>query len=552
VIKQTINMRKILLSLLFAVITVTAFSQATPTGSKTRWVNGVYLGTKLDAAFGVVDSIALYARADSSLMFKYKGTARALAYASLFSADSLQVVTARGNRANDSIRATRYIVEVGGIRFSSFHSDYQTNTFAGLNAGLNNTPLSTTQGRQNSFYGTNAGYRNTTGYAIDNFGYNAGYNNTTGGRKVNIGYQSGYLCDTCQYVTNIGTDAGYNNMANDQIFIGFHVAKPVDTTKRVSGNRHINIGNENATRLEGGYDDVVVGHTAANLLRNGYSNAVVGNYAATTGRDFYQSAIFGHEAADSIQDDYLLSHFGYRNGFSARGTYLNSSFGAYGLYLNKTGAGHSTLGYQSGASVTGGFYSTYIGFNSGYNALQKVDANFSIAIGESSYTTKSNQAVLGSTNITETLLRGKVLVNTETNNGVDALQINGSISATNLLSGTYTPTATVSTNVTSVTTYPLRYTRVGNVVSVSGMVEPIVTTANTQSKYFLSLPISPTANFSQIYYATVTGSIGSSTASTIPIYGVGESGGIRVEINFTATSTGSSNQVINISYTIVN
>jgi hypothetical protein len=59
-----------------------ASAQFTPTGSKTRFVNGIGLGTKLDAAFGTVDSLVLYAKADSTLMFKYKGTARALAYAS--------------------------------------------------------------------------------------------------------------------------------------------------------------------------------------------------------------------------------------------------------------------------------------------------------------------------------------------------------------------------------------------------------------------------------------------------------------------------------------
>jgi hypothetical protein len=74
-------MRKLLLSILFLSASIAAFSQATPTGSKTRWVNGVYLGTKLDAAFGTVDSLVLYASGDSTLKFKYKGTARALAYA---------------------------------------------------------------------------------------------------------------------------------------------------------------------------------------------------------------------------------------------------------------------------------------------------------------------------------------------------------------------------------------------------------------------------------------------------------------------------------------
>jgi len=77
-------MRKLLL-LLLTVISVSVSAQYQPSGSKVRYVNGIGLGTKSDAAFGTVDSLVLYAKADSTLMFKYKGTARALAYASALS-----------------------------------------------------------------------------------------------------------------------------------------------------------------------------------------------------------------------------------------------------------------------------------------------------------------------------------------------------------------------------------------------------------------------------------------------------------------------------------
>lgn len=72
-------MRKLLLILLSA-YSLTAYSQSQPTSSKTRFVNGIYLGTKLDAYFNAADSNAIYWRADSVVMAKYKGTARALAF----------------------------------------------------------------------------------------------------------------------------------------------------------------------------------------------------------------------------------------------------------------------------------------------------------------------------------------------------------------------------------------------------------------------------------------------------------------------------------------
>jgi hypothetical protein len=71
-------MKRILFLLLL--ISGTAYGQSQPTSSKTRFVNGLYMGTKLDSYFNAADSNAIYWRADSVVMAKYKGTARALAF----------------------------------------------------------------------------------------------------------------------------------------------------------------------------------------------------------------------------------------------------------------------------------------------------------------------------------------------------------------------------------------------------------------------------------------------------------------------------------------
>ena len=84
-------MRK-LMTIIAVLFCFVASAQYTPTGSKTRFVNGIGLGTKSDAAFGTVDSLVLYAAGDSTLKFKYKGNARALAYASQLPNDSLGVL----------------------------------------------------------------------------------------------------------------------------------------------------------------------------------------------------------------------------------------------------------------------------------------------------------------------------------------------------------------------------------------------------------------------------------------------------------------------------
>lgn len=57
-----------------------AYGQFSNTGAKTRFVNGISLGTKLDAYYNSADSNAIYWRADSVLRAKYRGTARSLAF----------------------------------------------------------------------------------------------------------------------------------------------------------------------------------------------------------------------------------------------------------------------------------------------------------------------------------------------------------------------------------------------------------------------------------------------------------------------------------------
>ena len=73
---------KHLLSLMAVLFCLYSSAQYQPTGAKTRFVNGIGFGTKSEATLGVQDSLVLFGAADSTLKYKFKGTARALAYSS--------------------------------------------------------------------------------------------------------------------------------------------------------------------------------------------------------------------------------------------------------------------------------------------------------------------------------------------------------------------------------------------------------------------------------------------------------------------------------------
>jgi hypothetical protein len=92
----------------------------------------------------------------------------------------------------------------------------------------------------------------------------------------------------------------------------------------------------------------------------------------------------------------------------------------------------------------------------------------------------------------------------------------------NIFSGTYTPTLTNSTNITSTTAYKCQYMRVGNVVTVSGRVVINPTTANLLTEMLMTLPVTA----SLVDNEELGGVFASSSGAT------GNSGNIRA-----ATST---------------
>jgi hypothetical protein len=78
----------------------------------------------------------------------------------------------------------------------------------------------------------------------------------------------------------------------------------------------------------------------------------------------------------------------------------------------------------------------------------------------------------------------------------EKLDVNGNIKASNLYSGTYTPTLSSIYNVTSSTAFVCQYMRVGNVVTVSGVINVTATATNTWTRISMTLPISSNFDFS--------------------------------------------------------
>lgn len=138
-----------------------------------------------------------------------------------------------------------------------------------------------------------------------------------------------------------------------------------------------------------------------------------GSYNVASGVDCLQqlttgsnNSAYGFGAANATNGDANCA-FGKGALTIGKTPIANNAFGVTAL-MYSTGNFNSAFGAYAGRSITSGSYNLFLGDNSGFNPLQKVNPNNSVAIGANSFTTKDNQIVIGNGGITETILKGMV------------------------------------------------------------------------------------------------------------------------------------------------
>lgn len=109
--------------------------------------------------------------------------------------------------------------------------------------------------------------------------------------------------------------------------------------------------------------------------------------------------------------------------------------------------------------------------------------------------------------------------------------------------GTYTPVLTNSTNITSSTAYVCRWTRVGNVVNVTGPLDATPTSA-ALAMVTLTIPVSSNLANDQL------NGVGATTVGTAGAI-IGNAGSDRAELRFTAPNTAAAAWSLNFSYPVV-
>ena len=198
-----------------------------------------------------------------------------------------------------------------------------------------------------------------------------------------------------------------------------------------------------ASNTASGYQALLSNTTGANNTASGYAAL----NANTTG---YNNTASGYAALYSNTTGYNNTASGLNALYSNTTGYNNTASGVYALYSNTTGVNniasgrqalyYNTTGYNNTASGVNALYynttgvnNTASGLNSGYNpdndiAQYRITTDFdmtlvgygatkdnagqlwnSTAIGARAKVTKSNQVVLGDSNVTETLINGDLV-----------------------------------------------------------------------------------------------------------------------------------------------
>lgn len=239
----------------------------------------------------------------------------------------------------------------------------------------------------------------------------------------------------------------------------------------LASNANVFIGLNAGISNSSAINSTAVGVNAlASMTSVGY-NAAFGEYALALNVGGFQNAAFGDEALTTNVSGNNNAGFGHWAGRACTGS-NNTFLGSRAGELNSTGASNILLGFQAGYRVT---------TESNLFILDNQDRSTMAA----TYTSALIAGAFNATVATQTVgINARVFVPQVHNNS------NGASGTTGMLaSGTYTATITDSANTSARTAYKSQWSRTGNVVTVSGMVEVDPTSPATSTIIKITLPI---------------------------------------------------------------
>ncbi len=322
---------------------------------------------------------------------------------------SLKVITA-GSKPMESWKDSLGVSH-SEVRFTDGSSAYGTNCFFGTDSGQY-TKSNGFEGAKNAAFGHQAMGQNISGHSCSAFGFFALSKNVSGQWLTAIGQDALQNAVDCNECTAVGQDS---------------------MISAVSGvSNCVAVGGDTMYNLTSGSYNACLGNGCLNALVVGSYNLALGQIALGSGSTFSYCTAIGYQAAAANDTDEILA-IGY-NALVRSVSGIGSQAIGTSCLTNSVGNHNCAAGFHSGENVQGegeqntlfgalagtayyesytlttGAANTFIGFNACIdNAIGAgVQPSNSIAIGSRANVWKSNQAVIGNSSVTETILRGSV------------------------------------------------------------------------------------------------------------------------------------------------
>ena len=253
---------------------------------------------------------------------------------------------------------------------------------------------------------------NNTAIGVDALKVNTANNNTAVGHDAlssNVGGFQNTAIGTNALQANIGGSSSENPTIP---YIGvYNTAVGFEALKLNISNNNTAVGISTLTANTIGFQNTAIGSEALKANIEGEENTAVGKDALRQNIDSNWNTAVGSSALQGNVGGYQNTAVGRFASYSNSGGSYNTSIGVDSLAANISSNLNTGLGYKAGYTVTGA-RNTFLGSQiDNITSLQIATVTDSIAIGYNAYTTKNFQVVLGNDQITETVLRGEVLIN---------------------------------------------------------------------------------------------------------------------------------------------
>lgn len=472
------------------------------------------------------------------------------------------------------------------------------NIIIGENAGNSNY-----SGTKNIFMGPGAGSANTSGVGSVFLGNTAGFSNNTGGYNIFLGSEAGYSntsstalvyigleagkAATGQFNTFLGAYTGANGATGDEtVLVGYSAGLGGGSSKSVAiGFESLPVGAANET--------VAIGYKSGNVVSSADFNTYVGSRSGITNQSGEKQVAIGYnaQAGTNTADDNTVvgANAGAGIGTGTDNTFLGVSAGAtggagsrntlIGANTDQESAGsNGAIALGEGAiagtsemvagSTTSPLTAVYFGngkTNSAAGSTVTISASGGVGtdISGGSITLSGGQptgsgsagsvylatATPGATGTTVRNRANRLEVDSNGNLRAFTLHDNataqGNANQQDIRSGTYTPTLTGVLNVTASTPRKAQWSRVGNVVTVSGQFD-ITPTGIGQVQIGISLPVA--SNFGTAYEC---GGAGLTTVNSFAAGVYGDAANNRAELTYFDLSGIAETAVYTFTYEVI-